>query len=396
MTRPDPPSPDLPSDARRAVDADALLRAFVEAPVLPLPSAEASALRERITRQLEPPRSQGRVRGLAGRWRPWAVFAAAACLPILIWGSFALVHPAAARRADTAMVRSLVGPSEIARGLLEQPVADTGDSPLGPGDELRTGRDAWARASLPTGAVVDVGPSVRLRFSAIDPSTHQGTDPGVGHGTGLRDRLELTAGRIQVQVPKLAAGSELRVQTPDATVVVHGTKFSVDRVEAAGSQPASTRVSVTEGVVTVDTDRGQRTLTAGMELVTPETPAAAATSSSPSAPARDDAPSAAPGTSSPGTLSTLASENALLSEAMKVRRDGQIDRALALVDAFVARYPRSPLMETARVERLGLLEQAGSMARLGREAARYLADYPRGYARPEATRMLARAQASSP
>jgi hypothetical protein len=393
MTRPDPPSPDLPSDEPRAVDADALLRAFVEEPVPPLPSAEASALRERITRRLEPLRSRGDVRGPAGRWRPWALFAAAACLPILIWASFALVHPAAPRRADTAMVRSLVGPSEIARGLLEQPVADTADSPLGPGDELRTGRDAWARASLPTGAVVDVGPSVRLRFSAIDQSVHQ----GVGHGTGLRDRLELTAGRIQVQVPKLTAGSELRVQTPDATVVVHGTKFSVDRVEAAGSRPATTRVSVTEGVVTVDTDRRQRTLTAGMELVTPEAPAAAATPSpSLSAPARDDAPAVAPGTSSPGTLSTLASENALLSEAMKVRRDGQIDRALALVDAFVARYPRSPLMETARVERLGLLEQAGSMARLGREAACYLADYPRGYARPEATRMLAAARASSP
>jgi FecR protein len=391
MTRPDPPSPDSPSDERRAVDADAMLRAFVEEPVPPLPSAEASALRERITRRLEQRRSQGGVRGPAGRWRPWALFAAAACLPILIWASFALVHPAAARRADTAMVRSLVGPSEIARGSLEQPVADTGDSPLGPGDELRTGRDAWARASLPTGAIVDVGPSVRLRFSAIDPSV----DPGVGHGAGLRDRLELTAGRIQVQVPKLAVGSELRVQTPDATVVVHGTKFSVDRAEAAGSRPATTRVSVTEGVVTVDTDRGQRTLTAGMELVTPETPIATATPS-PSAPAPDDAPSVAPGTSSPGTLSTLASENALLSEAMKVRRDGQIERALALVDAFVARYPRSPLMETALVERLGLLEQGGSMARLGREAARYLADYPRGCARPEATRMLAAARASSP
>ena len=209
------------------------------------------------------------------------------------------------------------------------------------------------------------------------------------------NRVELVAGRIQVRVPRLPAGDELRVQTLDATVVVHGTKFSVERIAPQGTQPGGTRVAVTEGVVTVDTDQGRRTLTAGMELATPEVPEARAPDATPaSTPAiAPDEPSTASGST---PRSTLGAENALLAEAMRLRHARQDDRAVALIDAFVARYPGSPLMETARVERLHMLEESGAMDRLAREADRYLTDYPRGYARQEATRMLALARASSP
>ena len=169
----------------------------------------------------------------------------------------------------------------------------------------------------------------------------------------MRDCLELVAGRIQVRVPKLRQGDEVRVQTADATVVVHGTRFSVERIAAQGVRSAGTRVTVTEGVVTVDTDRGEHTLTAGMELVTPEEPLTETTEPPAPAPTVADAPPPPQGAS---PRSTLAAENALLSEAMKARRDRQDDRALSLLDAFVARYPGSPLMETARVERLRILE----------------------------------------
>jgi hypothetical protein len=81
---------------------------------------------------------------------------------------------------------------------------------------------------------------------------------------------------------------------------------------------------------------------------------------------------------------------------MRLHRGGQTDRALGLLDAFVGRYPGSPLMETARVERLRILEETGATDRLGREAERYLSEYPRGFARQEASRMLAAARAPSP
>ena len=158
MNRTDPPNA-----KGQLLDADELLRAFVEQPVAPLPEADANRLRDQVTRALE---SRGAVHGRSERWQPWLLFAAAACLPVAIWAGVARVHAVAARHDDTAIVRSLVGSAEIARGDVAQSIAGTGDAPLGPGDELRTGRDAAARASLPTGAVVDVGPLARVRFSA--------------------------------------------------------------------------------------------------------------------------------------------------------------------------------------------------------------------------------------
>jgi FecR protein len=378
MSETDPP-------ALKAVqDADALLRAFVGQPVSALPPGEAMQLREQVIRRLEPPRGLGvEAHGPSGGWRPWLLFAAAACLPVVVWASVARFHAGPARRADAARVTSLAGPVEIAQGPTGRSIAGTEDAPLGPGDELRTGQNGSARASLPNGAVVEVGPEARMRFSATS------------EGAAVRDRVELVAGRIQVRVPKLPAGDELRVQTADATVVVHGTKFSVERIAAVGDRPDGTRVSVTEGIVTVDTDQGRRTLTAGMDLVTPEVPEAPAAAATPaSAPASaPDEPSTAPGST---PRSTLGAENALLAEAMRLRRARQDDRAVALIDAFVVRYPGSPLMETARIEQLHMLEESGAMDRLGHEAERYLADYPRGYARQEASRMLAVARAPSP
>jgi hypothetical protein len=384
MSRTGPPAPE-----REQPDVDALLRALVEEPVPPLASSEARHLRDRTTRGLELFRAMiVDARRRSARRRAWLLFAAAACLPVAIWAATARIH-VGATRLEAARVTSLAGQAEIARGGVEQTIAGTGEAPLGPGDELRTGSDASVRASLPTGAVVDVGPWARLRFAAT------------GSGTAVRDRLDLVEGRIEVRVPKLRAGDEVRVRTEDATVVVHGTKFSVERTAASGGQPGATRVTVTEGVVAVETRSGERTLTAGMELVTPEVPAAdARAAGAPQAPVLTPAPLDTTGepspVASPGPRSTLGAENALLSEAMRLRRGGQSERALTVVDAFLSRYPGSPLTETARVERLRALEDTGATDRLGREAQRYLTDYPLGYARQEASRMLAHSEAHSP
>jgi len=117
-----------------------------------------------------------------------------------------------------------------------------------------------------------------------------------------------------------------------------------------------------------------------------------------------DAPAAVPATSSPSyepapapprplpeATSTLAKENALLAAAMAQRGRHHEGRALALVDELLRAYPTSPLVETARVERLRILEDTGDMVQLRKDAARYIADYPRGFARAEVTRMLASA-----
>jgi hypothetical protein len=353
----DPPSPSEP-------DVDAALRAFVEQPVPALPPAAAMAMRERVTRALEARRVEATTaRAPSGRLRPWLVFAAAACLPAAIWAVAGRTHGETAMSVGPAMVTALSGELEIE------------------GDELCTGPTVIARASLPSGAVVDVSADSRMRFEAT------------GAGAATHDRVDLVSGRVQLRVPKLAAGADVRVRTDEATVVVHGTKFSVEHLAATGTRGGETRVEVTEGVVTVDTSQGVRTLTAGMELVVPgPTDVAAPVVEAPPS-VRTDEPAPASGANA---SSTLAAENALLSGAMSQRAAHRNARALAQLDELLARYPRSPLAETARVERLRVLEETGATTRLAQEAARYLADYPHGFARVEASRMLAAARGQAP
>jgi hypothetical protein len=357
-------------------DPDVLLRALVEEPVPPPPALEARALRERIGGRMEARALAAIERGApVERWRPWMVFAAAACLPLAIW-AVVRAPGVASGRAGAALVTDAVGLTTIS------------------GDEVRTGPEAAARASLPSGAVVEIGSSSSVRFEG---------DAGAGAGTVNRDRIELSAGHIDVRVPKLGPGGDLRVHTDDATVVVHGTRFVVERLAAAGARPR-THVAVTEGLVEVDTAQGVRMLTAGMALDVPdltllEGASGAATaqatpstfSTSPAAP-QDDAP--APSSSVPG--STLAAENALLADAMRLRREGRPDPAMARLDELLARFPASPLAETARVERLRVLEETGAKERLAREAERYLSDYPRGFARAEARAMVVAARSQTP
>jgi hypothetical protein len=71
--------------------------------------------------------------------------------------------------------------------------------------------------------------------------------------TGRLQRYELRAGAVRAKVAKLAPGERFIIATADAEVEVHGTAFRVGVVPADPSCGAgtTTRVSVTEGVVSV-------------------------------------------------------------------------------------------------------------------------------------------------
>jgi outer membrane protein assembly factor BamD (BamD/ComL family) len=66
------------------------------------------------------------------------------------------------------------------------------------------------------------------------------------------------------------------------------------------------------------------------------------------------------------------------------------------LDDLLTRYPRSPLAETARIEKLRALESLGDASAARREAKGYLADYPNGSARREALAVLARGRTRAP
>lgn len=235
-------------------------------------------------------------------------------MPVVAWAAWPT--GARTRAAGSAVVTDVTGHASIE------------------GSEVRTGPGGAARATLATGAVVEMSEASHVRFESESGAPWTG------------DRVELAAGRIQVSVPKLGPGHDLRVRTELATVIVHGTRFAVV------SEKDATRVSVTEGLVEVDSKTGVRMLTAGMSVVVPAGAAAPPETSSKAAlPAAPDEPT----TRTTGATSTLAAENALLAEAMRLRRDRQSARAIELLDELLARYPASPLVETAKVERLRAL-----------------------------------------
>jgi len=87
--------------------------------------------------------------------------------------------------------------------------------------------------------------------------------------------------------------------------------------------------------------------------------------------------------------STLGQENQLFREAAEAARGGDVDRALARLDQLVLEYPTSPLTQTAIVRRFRLLAKAGRVQAAQQEAARYLEQYPTGFAVNEARELVA-------
>lgn len=82
--------------------------------------------------------------------------------------------------------------------------------------------------------------------------------------------------------------------------------------------------------------------------------------------------------------STLAEENRLFKTAAEADRGGDVDGALTHLDKLLIEHPRSPLAQTALVRKFRLLAKAGRSDAARKEAARYLASYPTGFAVNEA------------
>ncbi len=341
-------APRLPSTP---VDPETLLRAVMAQPVPPIAPGAADELRERLVPGLEAYRDRLAHRR-AVRLR-WLVFAAAACLPAVVAAGSVLLGRSHSRRVPAADVVELAGNAEVARGGVKRTLHASAEATLDSSEELLTGPDSVARASLPTGAVVAVGPSSRVQFEPAGDAEHG----------RLRDRVELVAGKVEIEVPKLADGDELSVHAEGVTVVVHGTKFTVERSSFEG-RPPTTRVTVSEGKVAVYTQGAVRMLTAGTTWVIGGVPEVSPEAIS-ALPAQASSVAVAAGSqaSSAMTPSTLAVENRLLADAMQLHHLGDNARALARLDELIARHPGSPLAETARAERtrvLADLSEAGA------------------------------------
>ncbi|WP_437299219.1 FecR domain-containing protein [Sorangium sp. So ce426] len=391
-----------PEDRAAAAGVDSVeasLRALVEQPVPPLPRVQARYLQQRIAGRIDQlvAGAAERRAGVARRKRAALGAAAlAAALTAAAAGVFLVVRARDAAPA-AAQVTALQGSVEIAAGGATRSPPSLALVPLASDEELRTGEGALAKASLATGATVEVGPSTRVRFAPV----------GAGRDRA-GDVVALEQGRIAVDVPPLPAGTSLSVRTSDAVVTVHGTRFSVERRPDAAGEPAETRVSVVEGRVAVHRGEVERFLSPGEtwssrdEERRSDRPAEGRPGDAP-APPRDPGQDSAAGEGGRGdgagegdpraprdarqapSRASLTAENELLQGAMAARRRGQPRRAIERLDLLLGRYPDSPLAEIARVERLRAIEMLGDKERTAAEARRYLKDYPQGFGREEAT-----------
>jgi hypothetical protein len=176
--------------------------------------------------------------------------------------------------------------------------------------------------------------------------------------------FQLQSGSLEAHVTKLGAGERFVVATPDRQVEVRGTRFRVSLApadEACGGGSV-TRVAVDEGVVTVRAaGGGEERVVAGGRWPSGDCGAAPA----PTAPGarRRLHPRPEPRATATATPageraapSTLAAENDLFGQAARAERAGDATAALRLLDQLIARYPQSPLRETAEAERRRLLE----------------------------------------
>jgi hypothetical protein len=296
-----------------------------------------------------------------------------------------------------------------------------------------TGSRLEARRQLDTGPSASAELLLTCKATlAVQELTTLSVEPPAVVADGSVERVVLERGRLLVSVPKLLPGHRLVIETPDATVTVHGTRFSVS-VEGGLAGRTITRVFVSEGRVEVASAGHSEFLTPGRDwsstgvvvaastVVVPASPVASSLAVVPSAPApalasasasasavvaaertgRDDA---APARESSSALrvprasldSELAEENRIFTRALQSARAGDTSGALADLDELIQKHPRSPLMQSVRVEHFRLLHQAGNVAAAAREARAYLSAFPTGFARSEARRFALLDVADSP
>ena len=255
---------------------------------------------------------------------------------------------ATASDRPTFMAEGAAGATVVAAGGLSHPLL--AGQEWRSGEKLRTDERPVALA-MRNDSAVEVEPHSDLQLVRADDERW----------------LRLGSGAVDVHVAKLKSGERFVIATPDAEVEVRGTRFRVAVVPAVTDcgQGTVTRVLVTEGVVVVRSSGRQSRVEAGRGWPADcaERASSAAPTESPTPPARDEPrrqasprPAALRSSAPDGvSVSTLATENDLFGGALKAEGAGDRRAAVQLLDLLLARFPASPLRETATVERARLI-----------------------------------------
>jgi hypothetical protein len=270
-------------------------------------------------------------------------------------------------------------------------------------DLVHAGARTRAHLLSQRGAVIEVSPDTRVRFVPVEA------------GPSVAERVELIAGRVDVEVPEGGEQGIFSVLIHDALVVVHGTRFSVAVTPPEGGGTQGTAVKVSRGQVVVRQGNRETNLSAGgaWSSATPPEETAAADSRTEDdslvATVAEAAPSAmgvpeglhrlpalgggdpAPPVSEPrGT--TLVDENRLFAAAMAAKRAGRDAETVRYLDEILAHFPQSSLVPNVRVERFRALQRLGNSTATAQTARDYLRESPSGFAEEEARRAVERVE----
>ncbi len=281
-------------------------------------------------------------------------------------------HAVTTARTASSGVRALAGTVTLVNGSGPSTVSQ---SSIEVGDALSTAADGLAELKLSDLVLAEIDGSSELSMVTPIASAH---------------RVRLDRGRIRAKVnDRPSPAPKLVVETPNVDVVVTGTVFQVDVTRGRNPMEFVTTVSVTKGRVVVRHGSEQLAAVTSGQSWTSARETAMRAQEGPSAPQ----PATHPGRNAaaanravrPGTL---AEENSLFQTAVDARNHGDDRSEAEHLGALLNRFPGSPLAGEARVERMRALQRTGQAAEAAREARRYLAEYPDGFARDEARRIV--------
>jgi hypothetical protein len=321
--------------------------------------------------------------------------------------------------AALALAASVVGLGVGAWQVLER---DAMVAQAGAASVVVSGREGDVAVTDDVGHVVEAvsalseGYGVRTEHGSATLEFPSGASAQVSNKSSLKitrarsqEALFLARGGVDVEVPKLEPTHGFSVETPDARVMVHGTRFSVV-VEPTADGPR-TRVQVVHGIVSVQQGGSEVFLTAGQSWAAASfggsssssgqglaaQPALEADAGHDEDDEVDEATPPSAGDAKHGVRSgarrdfdsrELADQNRRFARAMAHKKHDEPRAALRELAGILRRYPGSPLTQEVRVERLRLLRGLGDARLAQREAKRYQRDFPEGYAAREAQELL--------
>lgn len=197
---------------------------------------------------------------------------------------------------------------------------------------------------------------------------------------GNVERVTLEDGALRIHVRHQEAGERFLVDAPDGVIEVRGTTFEVETFEGR-----TTRVAVDEGFVAWRMNGADEILLHAGESWKPPRATAALRSTPPRS---TTSPPATPTATT--TAATVDDGSDAYGSAVILLNDGELTRAADALASYLAAYPNGRDREDASYLRAVALARADRSDEAAAAAEQHLAAFPQSFHRKEASLLVAR------